>query len=73
MDSFTAAGTVSDAELDRVLGVNLLAPIRLMREVIPHMVQRGKGGSVVNVLSRAATTGATAGVTYTASKHGLVS
>ena len=72
MDSFASAGTVTDGELEKILAINLQAPIKLMRAVIPTM-QRQKSGAIVNVGSRAATTGGTSGIAYTASKHGLVS
>ena len=72
MDSFSSVGTVSEAELQKVLAVNLVAPIRLMGGVVGTMREQ-KGGVIVNVTSRAGATGATAGVSYTSSKWGLVS
>ncbi|KAF2763071.1 putative short chain dehydrogenase/oxidoreductase [Pseudovirgaria hyperparasitica] len=71
MDAFEAADTVSDAQWDRQIAVNLTAPVKLMRAVLPHM-QAAKQGAIVNVCSRAAIGGACAGVAYTASKHGLL-
>ena len=89
MDSFASVGSVSEAELGKVMAVNLMAPIRLMGEAVKVMLGQGgkevegevkgkeggggKGGVIVNVASRAASTGATAGVGYTGSKAGLVS
>jgi NAD(P)-dependent dehydrogenase (short-subunit alcohol dehydrogenase family) len=72
IDDFTAADQVSDKILDRVLEINLKAPIRLMRQVLPVMV-KGGGGAIVNVSSKAGQSGACAGIAYTSSKHGLVS
>ncbi|MCJ1332289.1 hypothetical protein MMC10_008981, partial [Thelotrema lepadinum] len=87
MDSFASVGSVSEAELGKVMAVNLMAPIRLMGEAVKVMLGQGgkevegevkgkeggggKGGVIVNVASRAASTGATAGVGYTGSKAGL--
>lgn len=71
MDGFTPVGDLSDDLWDRVMGINLTAPMRLMRAFIPQMVKAG-GGAVVNIASLAAITGAAAGAAYTASKHGLV-
>lgn len=72
MDGFGAADTFSDKEWDRVIGINLTVPTRLIRASIPLMKTNG-GGSIVNVCSKAALSGAASGVAYTASKHGLVS
>lgn len=71
MDAFASADTVKEAEWDRVLAINLTVPVRLMAAVLPSMKEH-KAGAIVNVASRAATSGAIAGVAYTASKHGLV-
>lgn len=72
MDGFFSADTVTDAEWDRVIAVNLTAPTKMMRAVLPYMKEQKKG-AIVNVGSRSGLSGAAAGVAYTASKHGLVS
>ncbi|EAT91002.1 hypothetical protein SNOG_01353 [Parastagonospora nodorum SN15] len=72
MDTNNSVDTLTDALWDRVIAINLTAPVKLMRAVVPHMIKTG-GGSIVNVASKAATCGAIAGVAYTASKHGIVS
>jgi len=69
--------TLSDEMWEKVMTVNLTAPVRLMREVVGVMKtqndrEKGKGGSIVNVSSKAGISGAVAGVAYTASKHALV-
>ena len=71
MDAFVSVDTVKESEWDRVLSINLTVPVRLMAAVLLSM-QEHKGGAIVNVASRAALSGAVAGVAYTASKHGLV-
>ncbi|OOQ86836.1 short-chain dehydrogenase/reductase SDR [Penicillium brasilianum] len=71
MDLNQSADTVTDDMWDRCIAINLTAPVKLMREVIPIMRLRGKG-SIVNVGSKASMSGAVSGVAYTASKHGLV-
>lgn len=71
MDLNQSADTVEDEMWDRVIAVNLTAPVRLMREVLGVMKAQGSG-SIVNVSSKAGLSGAAAGVAYTASKHGLV-
>jgi len=71
-DGWSSADTIEDEELERVMAINLTVPIRLMKAVLPAMKQQ-KAGAIVNVASKAGLTGASAGIAYTASKHGLVS
>jgi NAD(P)-dependent dehydrogenase (short-subunit alcohol dehydrogenase family) len=70
MDGFLPAGEVDDDTWDRVIRVNLTAPLRLVRATLPLLLDGG--GSVVNVASEAAFRGSAAGAAYTASKHGVV-
>lgn len=80
LDNFASADTVTDALWDHVLAVNLTVPVRMMRAVLGPMKEQAKsrtagtsqGGVIINVASTAGTSGAVAGVAYTASKHGLV-
>ena len=72
MDTNNSVDTLEDAAWDRIIALNLTAPVKLMREVVPVMLKQG-GGSIVNVSSKAGLSGAVAGVAYTSSKHGLVS
>ena len=69
-DGFVALHELSDDEWDRVLGVNLTAPMLLCRAVLPHIRAAG-GGAIVNVASIAAL-GGNGGVAYAVSKHGLL-
>ncbi|TFK20723.1 short-chain dehydrogenase/reductase SDR [Coprinopsis marcescibilis] len=71
MDLNAGVATVTDETWEKVIAVNLTAPVKLMREVVNVMKAQG-GGSIVNVSSKAGQSGAAAGVAYTASKHGLV-
>jgi len=71
MDAFSSADTVTDAEWDRLIAINLTVPTKLMRAVLPFMKEAGSG-AIVNVSSKAGFSGAAAGIAYTASKHGLV-
>jgi NAD(P)-dependent dehydrogenase (short-subunit alcohol dehydrogenase family) len=70
MDRFLPVGELDDALWERVMAVNVTAPMRLMRAVIPGMVAAGKG-AIVNVSSQAGVRGSAAGAAYTASKHAL--
>ena len=68
---------MSDEMWEKVMAVNLTVPVKLMREVVGVMKtqgdgEKGNGGSIVNVSSKAGISGEVAGVAYTASKHALV-
>jgi len=70
-DGFTATIEMSDELWADVLGVNLAAPFRLARRVLPSMVERGSG-AIVNIASVASLAAGAGGAAYTASKHGLL-
>jgi NAD(P)-dependent dehydrogenase (short-subunit alcohol dehydrogenase family) len=59
---------IDDDALVRLIDVNLLAPARLMREVLPHM-RRAGSGAIVNIGSVAGEIGVNAA--YSATKFGL--
>ena len=71
MDGFLPPHEVDDATWERVLGVNLTGPMRLIRGVLPAMLDAGRG-SIVNVASEAALRASASGVAYTSSKHGVI-
>lgn len=71
MDQSASVDTLDTATWDRVIAVNLTAPVMLMKAVVPYMLKQ-KSGSIVNVASKAGMSGAAAGVAYTSSKHGIV-
>lgn len=64
IDGLQGADTITDGMWDRVIAVNLTAPVRLMREVIKFMKTQGSG-AIVNVSSKAGLGGGAAGVAYT--------
>jgi (+)-trans-carveol dehydrogenase len=59
-------------EFDRTLQVNLLGAQRTIKAVVPHMVEAGRGGSIVFVNSTLGLKGLAKLSAYTASKHGLL-
>lgn len=64
---------MSEAEWDRVVGVNLKGTFFLSKEVLAHMVGR-RYGKIVNIASLAGKRGGvTSGVNYGASKAGVIS
>ncbi len=58
---------MSDAEIDLMISVNLLAMIRLCREVVPGMLAR-RNGSILNVSSVAASRGVRGQTVYAGTK-----
>lgn len=70
-DDFSPAGETTDAVWDRVIAINLTAPFKLMRAVLPLMEKAGRG-AILNVSSEAGLRGNASGNAYTASKHGII-
>ena len=60
---------VDDERWDRIMDIDLKAPFRIMRRIVPTMVEGG-GGSIINIGSYAALRG-NHGPSYTAAKAGL--
>jgi NAD(P)-dependent dehydrogenase (short-subunit alcohol dehydrogenase family) len=57
---------------DRTLAVNVRGPMLLCRHVVPGMIERGRGGVIINTSSQASETGqADAMIAYGASKGAL--
>ncbi|THV06283.1 NAD(P)-binding protein [Dendrothele bispora CBS 962.96] len=63
--------SLPDEEWDKILAVNLTAPVRLMKEVV-NVMKEQKSGCIINVSSKAGISGAAGGVACTAAKHGIV-
>jgi NAD(P)-dependent dehydrogenase (short-subunit alcohol dehydrogenase family) len=55
----------------RVIAVNVTGQFFVSRAALPHMLKR-KSGSIINTASIAGIRGASAGLAYTVSKHGVV-
>ncbi|MHA3020927.1 SDR family NAD(P)-dependent oxidoreductase [Mycobacterium sp. BMJ-28] len=62
--------TLTDAEWDQDLAVNLNGPFYLCRAALPHLLETG--GNIVNVASVAGVEGEVYSAAYCAAKHGLV-
>ncbi len=60
-----------DAAWDHIMAVNVTAPFRLLRALLPKMVAAG-WGRVVNIASNAGLSGYAYTCAYSASKHALV-
>jgi NAD(P)-dependent dehydrogenase (short-subunit alcohol dehydrogenase family) len=57
---------------DRVIGVNLTGTFVVSKHALAHMVERGGGGSIVNIASIEGIEGTEGGSSYNASKGGVV-
>jgi len=73
MDLLQSVDTLDDKLWNRVISINLTAPVKLMGAAVRAFKEQGGGGVIANVASYASISGGAAGVAYTASKHGLVS
>jgi NAD(P)-dependent dehydrogenase (short-subunit alcohol dehydrogenase family) len=70
-DGFTPALDQSDELWDRVISINLKGVFLCSRRAIPEMLKQGKG-AIVNTASIAGLVAGGGGISYTASKHGVV-
>ena len=70
MDDFMPLAEVSDDLWQRIMKVNVDAPMYAMREAIPAMMKQG-GGVILNISSIGGLYGSRAGAAYTTSKHAL--
>jgi NAD(P)-dependent dehydrogenase (short-subunit alcohol dehydrogenase family) len=64
---------MSDEDWERVIRINLSGTFVGSREAARRMVDRGRGGVIINLSSIAGVRGRTAGIAhYAASKHGII-
>ncbi|MDV3293157.1 MAG: SDR family oxidoreductase [Nitrososphaerales archaeon] len=71
MDGVAPVAETTDELWQRVMDVNLNAPFRASRKIIPYMLKEG-GGVIINTASVAGVFGGVAGAAYTVSKHALI-
>jgi NAD(P)-dependent dehydrogenase (short-subunit alcohol dehydrogenase family) len=62
----------SETEIDRILALNVKGATLVAQAVARGMVQRGRGGSIVNIASVAGLVGARNRSVYAASKHAVM-
>ncbi len=70
-DGFVPVDEVEDLLWDKLIAVNLTAPFRLTRALLP-LLRRSPRASIVNLASEAALRGSVSGTAYTVAKHGIV-
>lgn len=71
MDNFEPAGELSDAVFEKVMRINVEAPLRLIRKALEIFLPK-ESGVIINVASLAGLNGARGGAAYTMSKHAVV-
>ena len=63
---------VTDEMLDKIVEINLKAALRLVRLVVPGMIERQRGGSIINIASVAGLRPQPGGLLYSLTKAGLI-
>ncbi|KAF2815817.1 3-oxoacyl-reductase [Mytilinidion resinicola] len=72
MDHYDPVGGLEKAMWDRVIAVNLTAPMLTSKYAVKQFLEQEQGGAILNVSSTSALKGFIAGAAYTASKHGII-
>jgi dehydrogenase/reductase SDR family member 4 len=63
---------VTDEMLDKMVEINIKAALRLIRLVVPQMIERQAGGSIINIASVAGLRPQPGGLLYSFTKAGLI-
>jgi dehydrogenase/reductase SDR family member 4 len=63
---------VTDEMLDKIVEINLKAALRLVRLIVPKMIERKSGGSIINIASVAGLRPQPGGLLYSFTKAGLI-
>jgi len=63
---------VTDEMLDKMVEINIKAALRLVRLVVPTMIERKSGGSIINIASIAGLRPQMSGLLYSFTKAGLL-
>lgn len=63
---------VTDEMLDKMIEVNIKSAIRLVRLIVPQMIERKRGGSIINIASIAGLRPQQGGLLYSFTKAGLL-
>jgi NAD(P)-dependent dehydrogenase (short-subunit alcohol dehydrogenase family) len=64
---------ITEESYEKVMGVNLKGPLFVMREVSRVMIERGRGGKIINMASQAGRRGEALVTLYCASKAAIIS
>lgn len=63
---------VTDEMLDKMIEVNVKSALRLIRLIVPSMIERKQGGSIINISSIAGLRPQPGGLLYSFTKAGLI-
>jgi NAD(P)-dependent dehydrogenase (short-subunit alcohol dehydrogenase family) len=63
---------VTDEMFDKMLEINVKSALRLVRLAVPGMIERKRGGSVINIVSVAGLRPSPGGLLYSLTKAGLI-
>jgi dehydrogenase/reductase SDR family protein 4 len=63
---------VTDEMLDKMVEINVKAALRLVRLIVPKMIERKSGGSIINIASIAGLAPQAEGLLYSFTKAGLI-
>ena len=63
---------VTDEMILKMVEINVLSAVRLIRLTVPKMIESGRGGSVINVASIAGLRPQAGGLVYSFTKAGLI-
>jgi len=63
---------VTDEMLDKMIEINVKSALRLIRLIVPKMIERKRGGSVINIASIAGLRPQPGGLLYSFTKAGLI-
>jgi len=63
---------VTDEMFDKMVDINLKAALRLIRLIVPKMIERKRGGSLINISSIAGLRPQPGGLLYSLTKAGLL-
>jgi NAD(P)-dependent dehydrogenase (short-subunit alcohol dehydrogenase family) len=63
---------VTDDMMDKMIDVNVKSALRMVRLTVPKMIQRGTGGSIINIVSIAGLRPQFQGLLYSFTKAGLI-
>jgi dehydrogenase/reductase SDR family member 4 len=63
---------VPDAALLKMIEINVMSALRLVRLTVPRMIERRSGGSIINIVSIAGLRPQSGGLLYSFSKAGLI-
>lgn len=63
---------VTDEMLDKMVEINIKAAVRMIRLTVPKMIERGTGGSIINIASIAGLHPQPEGLLYSFTKAGLI-